>query len=113
MTTHDFSPSQTRPHTLQIHPGHLILAAFLLGVVAVVIGDGHQCTSDGVSDLANTILMAGVLAQVAALVLAFVRWIQRVPAAGGGLLGTILMTIVAAPAALVAAVAINGILCGW
>jgi hypothetical protein len=98
----------------RLHPGHLSVIAIALGLLALGLTYGHDsCAEYTAKSVANGLLVAALLVQAGSLLYAVGLSVARVPGALGGLAAAALLSVAAIPCALFAALAINGILCGF
>ena len=96
----------------RIHPGHITVVAFALGLLAVCLAHGNDpCSDYGAKSLANGLIAMGLLVQAGSLLYAFGLALSRVQGALGGLGAAAVMSVLAVPAAGFAALLVNGLLC--
>jgi hypothetical protein len=94
-------------------PGYFTAAAWVLGLVVLVVAKGHDgCTDYAAKPMLNALLVIALGLQVIAVVAAMMRVVGRVPGSGASLGLAFFMSVVAVPAAVVVYLAINGFICG-
>jgi hypothetical protein len=97
----------------RIHPGHFSVVACALGLLALGLSYGHDsCADYATKPVANGLLVAALLAQGGSLLYALALSVARVPRAVAGLAAAAVLSVVAVPCTAIAALAINGIMCG-
>jgi hypothetical protein len=97
----------------RIHPGHLSVVATALGLLALGLTHGHDpCLNYAAKSLANGLIVTALGVQVFSLLYAVALCLTRAPRALSGLAASALLTVLAVPAAFIAALAVNGFLCG-
>jgi hypothetical protein len=109
---HSNQPVGRDSFSARIHPGHLSVLAILLCAPILVFAPGNDACSDYAGKHAlNALVAAALVTQGGSLVFAICRCVAGVKGSLGGLVASIVLSILALPAAFFLLLVINGFLC--